>query len=376
MYFRRLDTTHFYGYNSGSIYLSYQDTIYNFGGWGFWKANGHLRYYSEFNREWNMKTLDKEIPLIPIFYLLNPKKGYLYYSGDDKNVAVTNSKSTFPVARLDLKNQKNILLGSLNPIIVNEFSKTLSTPITVPAPSLNGIIVIFNYNNQYLLDFEENKLLRLTNMGLRDYFLGNSRSLIANNCFIEDSTLYFTFARDTTFQLYHTKITRKDFEEKGEPLYIKPVNGYLIGGLSLLAAFFLSGFIFVKYKKKSVKTKHGYFPGMSFDQEDATDPLHFIDEELTLIKAIHESTLQKRYFAVDDINTHMGIKRKTLEVQKKIRTEIISRINHKFRVHSEGENDLIERVRSEQDRRYFKYMIRTENMGQLKAIIQQQGGRP
>jgi hypothetical protein len=115
---------------------------------------------------------------------------------------------------------------------------------------------------------------------------------------------------------------------------------------------------------------------MSFDQEDATDPLHFIDEELTLIKAIHESTLQKRYFAVDDINTHMGIKRKTLEVQKKIRTEIISRINHKFRVHSEGENDLIERVRSEQDRRYFKYMIRTENMGQLKAIIQQQGGRP
>jgi hypothetical protein len=64
-----------------------------------------------------------------------------------------------------------------------------------------------------------------------------------------------------------------------------------------------------------------------------------------------------------------------LEVQKKIRTEIISRINHKFRVHSEGENDLIERVRSEQDRRYFKYMIRTENMDQLKAIIQQQGGR-
>jgi DNA-binding MarR family transcriptional regulator len=45
-------------------------------------------------------------------------------------------------------------------------------------------------------------------------------------------------------------------------------------------------------------------------------------------------------------------------------------------VHSEGENDLIERVRSEQDRRYFKYMIRTENMEQLKAIIQQQGGRP
>jgi hypothetical protein len=370
MYFRRLDSTHFYGYNSGSVYLSYQDTIYNFGGWGFWKANGHLRYYSEFNREWNIKTVDKEIPIIPIFYLLNRKKGYLYYAGDDKNVAETNTKSTFPVARLDLKNQKNTLLGSLNPIIINEFSKTFLTPITIPAPSLNGIIVIFNYNNQYLLDFEENKLLRLTNMGLRDYFLGNSRSLIANNCFIEDSTLYFTFAKDTTFQLYHTKVTRKDFESEGVPLYIKPTNWNLMGGIGLLILMAgLTGFYQWKKSRLKIAGKAVNISSILFNEEEAEQSNQFSEGELTVIRFIHEATLSRKYGSVEDINAMLGIGKKTIEVQKKIRTEAISRINHKFKVLTGEDLLLVERIRSEEDRRYQKYMIRSENMEKLLGIM-------
>jgi hypothetical protein len=370
IYFKRLDSTHFYGYNGGSIYLSYQDTIYNFGGWGFWKANGHLRYYSEFNREWNMKTLDKEIPIIPLFYLLNRKEGYLYYSGDDKNVAETNSKSTFPVARLDLKNQKNTLLGSLSPIIINEFSKTFLTPITIPAPSLNGIIVIFNYNNQYLLDFEENKLLRLTNMGLRDYFLGNSRNLIANNCFIEDSTIYFTFAKDTTFQLYHTKITRKDFESEGVPLYIKPTNWNLIGGIGLLILMTgLTGFYLWKKSRLKQAGKAVSVSAILFNEVEAEQSNQFTEGELAVIRFIHEATLSRKYGSVEDINAMLGIGKKTIEVQKKIRTEAISRVNHKFKVLTGEDLLLVERIRSEEDRRYQKYMIRKENMEKLLGTM-------
>ncbi|MEN9884051.1 MAG: hypothetical protein RLZZ420_1268 [Bacteroidota bacterium] len=370
MYFKRLDSTHFYGYNNGAIYVSYNDTLYNFGGWGFWKANGHLRYYSAYNREWNLKPVDKEVALLPLFYYLDTKGGQLYYSGDDKNEAETNSKSTFPVARLDLKNLKNTLLGSLNPIVTNEYGKVLATHIIVPAPSMNGMIVIFNYNNQYLLDFEKNRLLRLTNLGLRDFFLGNSRNQIINNCFIEDSTFYFTYAKDTTYKLYHTKITRKDFESEGVPLYIKPTNWNLMGGIGLLILMAgVTGFYQWKKSRLKIAGKAVNISSILFNEEEAEQSNQFSEGELTVIRFIHDATLSKKYGSVEDINAMLGIGKKTIEVQKKIRTEAISRINHKFKVLTGEDLLLVERIRSEEDRRYQKYMIRSENMEKLLGIM-------
>jgi hypothetical protein len=72
---------------------------------------------------------------------------------------------------------------------------------------------------------------------------------------------------------------------------------------------------------------------------------------------------------VEDINAMLGIGKKTIEVQKKIRTEAISRINHKFKVLTGEDLLLVERIRSEEDRRYQKYMIRSENMEKLLGIM-------
>ena len=370
LYFNRLDTTHFYGYNGGAIYFSYQDTIYNFGGYGFWKTNGHLRYYSEFNREWNIKQLNKEIPIFPLMYYLDQQNGTFYYSGYDKNNAEADSKFQFPVASLNLKNLDNTLLGKLNPVIEKFFKEQTLNPIYIPCNNLNGMIVIFDYSNQYLINFKENKVYKMTNMGIRDFFLGNSRNRIANNCFVEDSTLYFTFAKDTTYQLYHSKITRNDFEAEGIPLYIKPINRKLIGGIGLLILVAgLTGF----YRwKKSRLTKNGKAVNIStilFNEEEAEQSNQFTDGELEVIRFIHEASLSRKYGSVEDINALLGIGRKTIEVQKKIRTEAISRMNHKFKVLTGEDLLLVERIRSEEDRRYQKYMIRKENMEKLQATM-------
>jgi len=71
-----------------------------------------------------------------------------------------------------------------------------------------------------------------------------------------------------------------------------------------------------------------------------------------------ESRLQKGAFlSVEEINTILGLSKKSLEIQKKVRTETINRINHKFRVIFEVEDNLVERVRSEEDRRFFYYTV-------------------
>ena len=47
VYYSRIDSTHFYGYNGGAINFTYHDTIFSFGGGGFWRVNGQHRYYRE-----------------------------------------------------------------------------------------------------------------------------------------------------------------------------------------------------------------------------------------------------------------------------------------------------------------------------------------
>lgn len=105
-----------------------------------------------------------------------------------------------------------------------------------------------------------------------------------------------------------------------------------------------------------------------YNEEEAQQSNQFTDGELTVIKFIHDASSSRKYASVEEINALLGIGKKTIEVQKKIRTEAISRINHKFRILSGEEQILIERIRSEEDRRYQKYMIRSENMEKLLGI--------
>jgi hypothetical protein len=65
---------------------------------------------------------------------------------------------------------------------------------------------------------------------------------------------------------------------------------------------------------------------------------------------------------IRDRNLHLGVKNKSIEIQKKVRTETIIRINHKFNVNFNMDTVFIERVRSIEDRRYFNYFINEENI--------------
>ena len=59
----RIDSTHFFGYNGAAYEFIYRDTIMSLGGFGFWKKNGQLRYYSHQNHEWDIIPLNLEIPV-------------------------------------------------------------------------------------------------------------------------------------------------------------------------------------------------------------------------------------------------------------------------------------------------------------------------
>ena len=50
--FRRLDRTYYRGYNFGSLQFVRKDTLYSFGGLGFWHFNNIETYFSTSAKEW------------------------------------------------------------------------------------------------------------------------------------------------------------------------------------------------------------------------------------------------------------------------------------------------------------------------------------
>ena len=67
------------------------------------------------------------------------------------------------------------------------------------------------------------------------------------------------------------------------------------------------------------------------------------------------------------MNNILGVIKKSIETQKKVRGDTINRINYKFKTHFELDVDFIERLRSESDRRFYNYIINKENAALYKG---------
>ncbi|MDD2793660.1 MAG: hypothetical protein PHD73_10820, partial [Sediminibacterium sp.] len=63
LYFKRLDSTKLIGYNIDCFSFFYNDSLYNLGGYGFWRWNGQLRKFNPVVREWDIEPLNRELPV-------------------------------------------------------------------------------------------------------------------------------------------------------------------------------------------------------------------------------------------------------------------------------------------------------------------------
>ena len=52
---------------------------------------------------------------------------------------------------------------------------------------------------------------------------------------------------------------------------------------------------------------------------------------------------------------------KNMRDSKKIRAETINKIKHKFKIEYNTNSNLIKRIRTEEDRRFYKYIINENN---------------
>lgn len=349
--FTRIDSTQFIGYNFKSIFFSYKETIYCFGGYGFWSRNGQLLHFAP-GSEWMIDRINKTYKTMNQFYSYQPAESKIYYVDFPwKEESTFNKSENYKVIEFDIVKKENKLLGELNPkkYYNHEF-------LSIDVPSLRGVINT-SEGDMYLCAFSSNKVYKLTNLKIRDALIGIAGAEIQTT-FEDEGKVYFSFLNDTS--LRSISISISDFKEEPYPLYIPEQNRMTIWIIiALICLISLSTILFIYFKRSGIKQKSIVQKEDTYSTDLNNNEFNSI--EISLINKLIEKSSIDSHLSVDELNSLLGIKKKTIEIQKRVRTEAINRINHKFNVNFNLETVFIERTRSDDDRRYFNYIINKEN---------------
>ncbi len=144
--------------------------------------------------------------------------------------------------------------------------------------------------------------------------------------------------------IYQVVVTKNTGAEKTGNIDIKSILIFLLAFV-ILFAFIL----FRRQRKKvtsiSLKNKNGFAPAI------------FTELEREVLKAISGNSQKGKLTSIDELNKVLGVNKKSIEVQKKQRSDIISSINKKYTFIKKNDSDLIERKQAEFDKRSFEYYI-------------------
>ena len=349
--FTRIDSTYFSGNNFNAINYSYNDIIYSFGGYGFWNKNGQLSHLTP-GAEWSIDKINRKFKTDNTLYNYLPNKSKLYYiefPWVDESINYEVKETT--VIEFDILKKENNILGKLNDKLKIQYSY-----LNINVPSINATL-IGSANEIILLNFSLNKVYKLTNSKIKDALIGKAGSE-PQNTFEDNGKVYYSFNNDTT--LRSIQISMDDFKEESYPIYISENQSnyiwFVIIGVCIIS---LATIIFIYVKRKKNQNVLANYKEVTYIVDLKSNEFNTIEN--SLISNLIEKSNIDAHLTVDELNTILGIKKKSIEIQKRVRTEAINRINHKFNVNFNLETTFIERTRSDEDRRYFNYIISKEN---------------
>lgn len=400
---KRVDSTFFTGYNFGSLHFSLGNDMYSFGGYGLWQVNGILRQYNPIAGEWNAVKTNRYIPWTlkhvgwSNFYFLDTLSGQLIINGLGTNGLQTLKDQSDPeiatdIYALGLKNGDWQKLGRFRDTALEMIGFLPWGILDVHG----GVTDIPNNRTYKLGDRAISKLQAIAYKSLQ-----SSDQLIS---FCYDSTLYF--ARDPLHYDSMT-ITRSDLKDLGIPVYEPMETGIFekLSGLKEYGSLLLllvSGFVLgllINWKKD------GKVKGLSLDspeylpkienlvplspqdqavadipEKTPTDEkavtfrssriLDLLEEkERSLLEFIYYYSEEERLTTIEEINKVIGVANRSMEVQKRMRSDLIGSINQKMGLITKDKKPVIDKQRSEFDKRSFEYFIRTEYMELVARVL-------
>jgi hypothetical protein len=367
MRFIRIDSTEHSGYNFNAYHFTLRDTIFSLGGYGYWRHNGHLRYYNSLSHGWEIIPLNREIPMTLLQRSthtkgihVNPIQEKLHYVlfyrpeefKKQQNLVQASYTDTTTIFELDLRRHDWKELGTITPDFFRYFSR-LTKVADLPwgelvwkSPKSSQEMYLINYSANTMLALDREKSSRM----LLLLFPPNGTSFKSFTVYADSSLVIV----NTLKQKQVIPLTLADFKPTGIRLYAPhfrlpaSLRMNTLSWLALLAGLLSSGFAFTYYFRHRKKESKDHHAGLLI-----FDPI-----ELELLGALY--TRPNNSMLTEEINFLLGTNKKSVEVQKKHRSDLIKSINDKFTRLTGDEGKLITQERLEDDRRLMKYVLHME----------------
>ena len=368
--FFRIDSTEHFGYNIDCFPFVYKNSLYNIGGYGFWRWNGHLRIFSESVKQWDIVKVNREVPVIRFgkpSNWMDPKEGkiftlrHLEENEAEKDTDGVGVKQVDSVMMLDLEKRDWKTLGILDPNIIKYFNLCSFIANT------NMGLFVNNNRNIELWNIKENKVYSYNDVHYTQ--LLNAFNTY-NYIWSEDSTIYL--GKKNAVGIDSIVLSTKNLVATNKKIYIElSYNDYYAQGISAaFAALVLGGLLFWGLKKRKNTTNNSKKNTSEQPLQTSYPNQHIYSSiELDLISLlISNSKIHNRYTSVDELNHLLGMTNKSIEMQKRKRSDCIRSINEKFALVSKKEDAiLIKRKKAEADGRLNEFYISEEDFDQFQG---------
>ena len=362
--FHRIDNTININYNIASNNFVWDKHIYSYGGYGFWKLNGHLRAFNFLDKEWDIVPANNEII----------SNGHNWFSKNEGRVyvpfqAIVNAGIVGPESikgtknydsyYLDIATKKWVKLGSMH---ANAKKLIEEASITNSFLNIDSGYIYLNQDEAYYFNFIANKIYKSNNSELNQFFIRRANS---NDIFLYKDSIFSFSPENQSF--FTKKFSSNSFELLNYAIWGLDDNYFylIIFIIFVLTVFVFSIWLFNRsVSKKLEQSQLKILKSKSVNQA-------FVGTEVALITLLLKNSKQSMNVEINEINHVLGIKDKNVGLQKKVRSDMINAINEKYQFITQSELQLISSVRKEDDKRFYEYFISATEIKSIERILEQ-----
>ncbi len=378
----RIDSTYHFGNNFGAINGFYKDTLFQFGGIGFWHIKDYFTFFSQKTKEWELYTSDRKVPAYQ-----NNDNGIVFKfdQADDKfYLSRSVTQQAFPstlatdivdscfVFNFKTKSWKN--LGEFNPSISSKLSKIQDLKTAY------GPYLIFHYDLElYWLNFATNQFGSLSTekqAEFREKWLKIYKVAPAHmyQFVLGDAFYLIGIEEDGSMRTEKIALAKKDFDDSNViPVYknnlllsflkmIEPGKPVIGNFLIIILTLLVYSYIRKRFKKNKIPSAI-----QSILYKNFFTSLTVIEKEL--LDAIYRHQIKEEQISIKTINKIMGVQQKDTITQNKSRSDYFLRINQKFKLATRATETLIVKEREQTDKRIYNYNINTKFILEIEKLI-------
>lgn len=408
---KRIDSSVHAGYNFRCMGFFRKDTVFQHGGYGFWKTNDVFTFFDERTNEWSFYPAANTFPNELSYHYYDRKQDAFYAIGSHyRDEHVYNSVHTIDsVYRFDFSERKWSSLGKLRP--ENRMLLEWIWIRNEANPIVHSSFGLIEFAERYpgLIDLHNNRIYKSKESffdKVRDFSDEFSRPGNAYKQIMHlNDTAHFFLGTGSSYKVWKIRMTREDFETDKWTYIYSPKGAEnddqsrigTFGAASLILFISAIGsLLLLKAKRRrlhKIKNESSYAEnpqvGMAEEsqqagqveerfsdiREDARPPVQrfmaaLATGESELVRKLLTISMQGGKMDISSVNKLLGVGKKDESVQKTRRSIAVSNINNTFSLTMKTPGQLIKRERDPEDKRSYRYYMAEEFFSMLSGQME------